>query len=457
MTLFHIYNRGNNSAEIFFEEKNYEFFKKKISKHLKPVCDVLAYCLMPNHFHLLVTLPSGGLKPSGGSSAYSEISKSMGIILSSYTQAINKAHNRTGSLFQQKTKFKEIKTNLQAQICMHYIHQNPVKANLVSRLEDWSYSSFNEYYNPNDAVSNITEASLILDLPKSKNEFVEASYSVIANNEILEYAEPPDGLESPEGAKRKKKIGLVLSGGGARGIAHLGIIKALEEHDVQFSQISGTSAGAIIGALYASGHSIDDIVKILGEIKGFKLFQPALSWKGILNMDVVERFLENYLPVDDFASLNIPLTVTATNLRTGQSEYFNSGKLRAVICASSCIPVLFNPVSLGDELYIDGGILNNLPVEPIRETSEVIIACHSNPVGDNFEAKNAKAVMERALMMAITQNVYNRRNLCDIFIEPLGLESYKVMDLSKSAEIFDIGYQYTKQKIETENLLEKLA
>ncbi len=253
------------------------------------------------------------------------------------------------------------------------------------------------------------------------------------------------------------KVGLVLSGGGARGIAHLGIIKALEEHGVRFTQISGTSAGAIIGALYASGHDVDSIVKILGEIKSFKLFQPALSWKGILNMDVVERFLENYLPVDDFSSLNIPLTVTATNLRTGQSEHFNTGKLRAVICASSCIPVLFNPVSIDDELYIDGGILNNLPVEPIKKTSDVIIACHSNPVGTNFEAKNAKAVMERALMMAITQNVYNRKDQCDIFIEPSGLEPYKVMDLGKSAEIFEIGYVYTKHKIEKENLLEKLA
>jgi len=455
MTLFHIYNRGNNSAEIFFEEKNYEFFKKKMSKHLKPVCDVLTYCLMPNHFHLLVALPSGGLGPSGGLSPKHELSKAMGIILSSYTQAINKAHNRTGSLFQQKTKFKQIFRKDQAEIVFHYIHQNPIRSELVSKMEDWDHSSFRCYFSKsNDSLINYDLAYELLNIAKNPDTFYKDAYKVI-NYKDFKPMSPKD--QPPEDDRRKKKIGLVLSGGGARGIAHLGIIKALEEHDVQFSQISGTSAGAIIGALYACGHSIDDIVKILGEIKGFKLFQPALSWKGILNMDVVERFLENYLPVDEFSSLNIPLTVTATNLRTGQSEYFNSGKLRAVICASSCIPVLFNPVSLDGELYIDGGILNNLPVETIRESSDVVIACHSNPVGDNFEAKNAKAVMERALMMAITQNVYNRKDLCDIFIEPLGLESYKVMDLSKSAEIFEIGYQYTKQKIETENLLEKLA
>lgn len=454
VTLYHVYNRGNNSQKVFFEERNYDFFLEKLRRHVNPVCDILAYCLMPNHFHLLVALPSGGLGPSDGSSWHDQIRKSIGIVLSSYTQAINKANGITGSLFQQKTKFKELESDYQAKICMHYIHQNPLKSKLVSQLNEWPYSSYIEYYSNQESITNLTEAKKLLALPNDLSSFEEISHNVINNSEITDFFKPPDGPKPPDG---DKKIGLVLSGGGARGIAHLGIIKALEEHGVRFTQISGTSAGAIIGALYASGHDVDSIVKILGEIKSFKLFQPALSWKGILNMDVVERFLENYLPVDDFSSLNVPLTVTATNLRTGQSEHFSTGKLRAVICASSCIPVLFNPVSIDGELYIDGGILNNLPVEPIRKTSDVIIACHSNPVGANFEAKNAKAVMERALMMAITQNVYNRRDQCDIFIEPHGLEPFKVMDLGKSAEIFKIGYEYTKQKIETENLLEKLA
>jgi len=251
------------------------------------------------------------------------------------------------------------------------------------------------------------------------------------------------------------KIGLVLSGGGARGVAHLGVIKALEEHDITFDFISGSSAGAIVGALYASGHSVDDILKIVSEIKAFKLMQPALSWKGILNMDVVEKFLENYLKEDNFQALNIPLWVTATNLRTGKFESFNKGNLRRVICASSCIPVMFNPVEVNGELYIDGGILNNLPVDPIRDQSDIIIASHCNPVDDNFEAKNVRFVMERALMMAITQNVYNRRGLCDYFIEPVGLEPFKVLDLNKSKKIFEIGYNHTVKQLETDKILDK--
>lgn len=251
------------------------------------------------------------------------------------------------------------------------------------------------------------------------------------------------------------KNGLVLSGGGVRGVAHLGILKALEDHEIKIQQISGTSAGSIIGALYAAGHSVDDILKMITDIKAFRLLQPALSWKGFLNMEVVERFLEKYLP-DTFEELHLPLYVTATNLRKGVSESFSKGMLRKAICASSCIPVLFNPVEYQGELYIDGGILNNLPVDPIRDSCDVIIASHSNPIDNDFNPKNARFVMERALMMAITQNVYHRKPLCDVFFEPKGLEPYKVLDISKAKEIYQIGYDYARKKIDAEQLEDKL-
>lgn len=252
------------------------------------------------------------------------------------------------------------------------------------------------------------------------------------------------------------KIGLVLSGGGIRGVAHLGAIKALEEHGVTFSVISGTSAGAIVGALYASGHSINEILKMVLGINTFKLMRPALSWKGILNMNAVEVFLEKYLPDDSFEKLDIPLYITATNLKTGKPESFHKGLLRKVICASSCIPVLFDPVEHEGKLYIDGGILNNLPVQPIKDQCDFIIGVHCNPIGNDYDAKNARGVMERALMLAITQNVYMERILCDLFIEPKGLEPFRVLDVNKAQEIYSIGYEQTIKQIETEGIVEKL-
>lgn len=252
-------------------------------------------------------------------------------------------------------------------------------------------------------------------------------------------------------------VGLVLSGGGARGIAHLGIIKALEESRVKFDYISGTSAGAIIGSLYSSGMSPDDILDVITKIKAFQLLKPALSWNGILKMEVVDKFLQKYLPIDDFSALKIPMCIAATNLRTGASDIFQEGNLRSAICASSCIPVLFDPVEHNGDLYIDGGVLNNLPVNAIRNKCDIIIGCHTNPVDVNFKPKNARSVMERALMMAITKNAYQQKEDCDIFIEPKGLEPYKVMDLNKAQEIYEIGYNFTRKAIDHDNLLDKLS
>ncbi|TRX59571.1 patatin-like phospholipase family protein [Fulvivirga sp. M361] len=251
-------------------------------------------------------------------------------------------------------------------------------------------------------------------------------------------------------------VGLVLSGGGVRGVAHLGVIKALEENDVHISAISGASAGAIIGTFYAAGFSVERILEIITEIKTARFLQLAMSWKGVLKMDAINKFISKHLKEDTFESLKIPLYAAATNIKTGKTTYFDKGPLVPAICASSCIPVLFDPVAFDGQLYVDGGILNNLPVEPIREKCALVIASHSNPVDSDYDAKNAKDVMERSLMMAITCNVYSRRHLCDYFIEPAGLEEYKVLDINKAEEIFKIGYQEAITYLEHSDLKDRL-
>ncbi|ELR73840.1 Patatin [Fulvivirga imtechensis AK7] len=253
-----------------------------------------------------------------------------------------------------------------------------------------------------------------------------------------------------------KKVGLVLSGGGARGIAHLGVIKALEEAGLIFSAISGSSAGAIIGAFYAQGFTADEIICIVKEVKTYHFLLPSLSWKGLLKIDVIRRFADRHLRVTTFEELAIPLYVAATHLKSGRTKIFQSGDLVSALAASSCIPVLFDPVEYEGELYIDGGILNNLPVEPVRKSCDVVIGSHCNPVDHNFDAKNAKLVMERALLLAISCNVYSRSGLCDFFFEPKGLETYKVMDLSAVDDMYEIGYIEAKKQIEAQQIVERL-
>lgn len=150
---YHIYNRGNNKGQIFFNEDNYLFFLKKIREQLSPCVDIIAYCLMPNHFHLLIQANEKSIteRTSFGGKSMQEFAYRVGIMLSSYTQAINKQNNTTGSLFQQKTKAKilaEEQNNSRISYldeCFYYIHQNPLAAGLVNDLSDWPYSSYPDY------------------------------------------------------------------------------------------------------------------------------------------------------------------------------------------------------------------------------------------------------------------------------------------------------------------------
>ena len=173
--IYHIYNQGNNRQPIFFEREHYLFFLQKMRAHLLPHGDILAYCLMPNHFHVMVEVKStesGGATLSRtptnvASSPSDSLNKSIGILLASYTRAINKQQNRSGSLFRPKTKAECItkpegvtpsfyRTSVGTiinthhveahypQVCFHYIHQNPVKAGFVKQAEDWEFSSYRD-------------------------------------------------------------------------------------------------------------------------------------------------------------------------------------------------------------------------------------------------------------------------------------------------------------------------
>ncbi len=152
--LVHVYNRGNNKQQIFFNENNYHFFIRKVKSGIGSVSDILSYCLMPNHFHFLIQVTEDSIKLKRiGSLMSNELQNGFRVLQSSYASAINKEQRRTGSLFQQNTKFKLLNDGgsthsymgTYAEVCFHYIHQNPLKAGLVKQMEDWKFSSFSEY------------------------------------------------------------------------------------------------------------------------------------------------------------------------------------------------------------------------------------------------------------------------------------------------------------------------
>ncbi len=179
-SIYHVFNRGNNSQAIFFTPKNYPYFLKGIEHHLKPACYILAWCLMPTHFHLLIRANELSI-PIIKDGGFERQVFSQGIkqLLSSYTKAINKQEGRTGSLFQQKTKAVCVADSQDyARIALHYIHQNPLKAGLVNKMEDWEHSSFRDYTDPKRAsLCNRDLVIQLLDL--NMERFYNDSYQTI--------------------------------------------------------------------------------------------------------------------------------------------------------------------------------------------------------------------------------------------------------------------------------------
>ncbi len=244
------------------------------------------------------------------------------------------------------------------------------------------------------------------------------------------------------------KIGLTLSGGGARGVAHIGVIKALEEIGLEFSVISGTSAGSIIGAMYAYGYKPLHILEIIKEISIFKSVRPAWNWSGLLTMDGMKDLLFKYMPNNSFEKLKKPLTIAATEIRLGEIRYFTSGELIPAIMASCSIPAIFSPLSFKEGLYVDGGVFENMPAKPIKDKCDFLVGSHCNQIPKEFDPKNMKVVIERTLLMAINANTQLSRQLCDVFIEPPGLGKYGSFEIAKAQEIFDFAYRFTKENFD---------
>ncbi|MDE3183597.1 MAG: transposase [Bacteroidota bacterium] len=185
--IYHVYNRGNNKQPIFFNDKNYIFFLKKIREEWRDYCEILCYCLMPNHFHFLI-VPNekacDNIFLGDKLTHIQNLSKTIGKTLSSYTKAINIQNETTGNLFQKKTKAKclsEIQISQNkfsardyALTCFHYIHQNPLAANLIKELNEWKYSSYMDFYGyRNGTLCNKNLAMQLLSL--SPADFNEAN------------------------------------------------------------------------------------------------------------------------------------------------------------------------------------------------------------------------------------------------------------------------------------------
>ncbi len=254
------------------------------------------------------------------------------------------------------------------------------------------------------------------------------------------------------------KIGLALSGGGTKGIAHAGAIKALQEYGITIHSVAGTSAGALVGALYAAGNSVDDISSFFSSSNLFDPRKFAFRRAGFLNSDVFVDHIKNYIPVNYFESLEKSLQVTATNLNTMKLKVFDHGELYHPILASAAFPGIFTPVEFNNETYVDGGVLNNFPVD-LLDDCDLRIGSYVNKVeylGDK-KLKRSYDVANRAFAIGQYDKDRAKFHDCDILIEPDKLYDYGLFSFKSLQKMFDIGYDSACRALDTSSILKDLT
>ena len=238
----------------------------------------------------------------------------------------------------------------------------------------------------------------------------------------------------------KYSLGLVLSGGGVKGFAHAGPIKALEERGLIPDIIAGTSAGAIVAALYSGGNSPEKIVELFND-KDFNYFvELNLPKNGLFKPTGFVKLLRSSISARTFEELKIPLKVVATNLDDGRYEVFSEGELIKKITASACVPVIFNPMEINGKIYADGGIFKNFPVSVIRDECEKIIGVNASPLVTEKYSKNILGIAERSYHFMFRANTLEDKKMCDILVEIESAMQFKTFDLKKVDIIFKMGY-----------------
>jgi NTE family protein len=277
---------------------------------------------------------------------------------------------------------------------------------------------------------------------------------------------------SQELEKPRKKIGLVLSGGGAKGFAHIGVLKVLEAAGVKIDFIGGTSMGAVIGGLYASGYNaaqIDSIFKatnfneliydfiprasknfyekrndelyaVVLPFDNFKIGIPEALSKGLYNYNLLSRITRNVWEVEDFNKLPTPFLCIGTNIETGEEILLNKGNLAHSMMASSAFPSLFSPVEIDGKLLVDGGVVNNYPLDEIKKLgADIIIGVDvQDDLSDRKALKDATKILVQIIKLQSLEKMREKIKETDVYIKP-DIKNYGVISFDKGQEIVEKG------------------
>ncbi|WP_445665427.1 patatin-like phospholipase family protein [Fodinibius sp. AD559] len=241
--------------------------------------------------------------------------------------------------------------------------------------------------------------------------------------------------------KTEEKIGLALGGGATLGAAHVGVLRALEESEIEVDCIAGTSIGAMVGALYAFGMSVDDIEKIALELDWPDISGLALSKRGLLTNGAMGELLDKYLGDVQFDKADIPFSAVATDISTGEKVVLKEGDVSDAVKASTCIPVLFEPVEIDGRLLVDGGLKESVPLSAIQDMgADFTIGVDLNAYRNYERPENILDILNNTLEIALKHLANVNLKEIDLLIQP-NLAEFSRSDTENTAEMIERGYK----------------
>jgi NTE family protein len=263
---------------------------------------------------------------------------------------------------------------------------------------------------------------------------------------VRDFGREMAGVPSLASPAKVPSIGLALGGGFARGIAHIGVLKVLEEENIPVGFIAGTSVGALIGAAYCSGVSPVELEQIASRVRFRDLARWTLSRYGFATNLRMISFLNKVLKVNTFEELQVPLAITATDFASGEGVVFRSGPLADPVRASCAYPGVFLPVTVNGRLLVDGMLAHALPTQPLREMGAervIAVSLRSNWANGSDGPKHIFDVIGQCFAIAQNMNSAQARKSADLMIEP-DVTGYRYDDFEHSAELVLLGERSTR-------------
>lgn len=256
---------------------------------------------------------------------------------------------------------------------------------------------------------------------------------------------------------KQYNIGLALSGGGVRGFAHIGALRALEDVGIKPDVIAGVSAGSIVASFYAAGMSADEIFNLFGSIDMSKFLQVDISKSGFLKLDKFKRFLETNLPIKNIEELLIPTIIAATDIEQQHEMPFTSGNIAERVVASCSIPLVFRPVKIDGSYCVDGGVLHNLPSFYLRPVCNTVIGINVSPLKLGPIKLNVRSLAYRTYKLMTMRNVVTDKQLCDLLVDIISIQGHSTFDTSAANKIAQKGYFETMKILKNSQLIKDLT